>query len=74
MGTGAHAALLAPEDVRLWRHAGSSTSRRREALSLELPEYDPASTVVLFPESKVGDELLFCICPAALRYAAAMLC
>ena len=55
MGTGAHAALLAPEDVRLWRHAGSSTSRRREALSLELPEYDPASTVVLFPESKVGD-------------------
>ncbi|PSC70879.1 DTW domain containing [Micractinium conductrix] len=57
--TALHAALMAPADVQLHRHAGSTTSRRCDPLALQLPEWDPASTAVLFPEGPdtpaVGD-------------------
>lgn len=53
-GTGVHAALLAPEDARIFRHhSGTSHNRRQDPLNLELPDYDLATTVVLFPLSKV---------------------
>jgi hypothetical protein len=48
--TALHAALLAAADVRVHRHPGSRTCRRRSPADLPLPRYDPASTVVLFPE------------------------
>lgn len=48
--TALHAALLAAADVRLHRHAGTSTTRRCDPLDLPLPDYDPSTTVVLFPE------------------------
>lgn len=47
--TALHAALLAPGDVTLHRHAGTATSRRCDLLNLQLPDFDPATTVVLFP-------------------------
>eukprot|EP00873_Tetraselmis_striata_P004352 jgi/Tetstr1/424616/TSEL_015138.t1 len=49
-GTGLHAALLAPDDVRLIRHAdGTSTHRRTHVHDLNLPEYPPSTTAILFP-------------------------
>lgn len=52
--TSTHAALLARGDVRIFRHNSSTTHhRRQQSLSLKLPDYDPKTTVVLFPESKV---------------------
>ena len=52
-GTGVHAALLAPSQVRLFRHAsGTSHHRKQRRDSLQVPDYGD-DTVVLFPESKV---------------------
>lgn len=54
-GTGIHAALLAPADVTLHRHeSGNGHHRRQDPLSLQLSDYSPDTTVVLFPEDKVG--------------------
>lgn len=51
--TGTHAALLAPKHVTLWRHTDGSSHHRRQVVdSLSLPDYDPATTVVMFPEAK----------------------
>ena len=52
--TGVHAAILAPDSVRVLRHtSGSSHHRRQDPMRLALPAYDPATTVVLFPASEV---------------------
>ena len=52
--TGVHAAILAPDSVRVLRHeSGTSHHRRQDPMQLSLPEYDPATTVVLFPASEV---------------------
>ncbi len=48
--TALHAALLASADVKVHRHANTTTSRRCDPLDLPLPDFDPAATVVLFPE------------------------
>jgi hypothetical protein len=53
-GTGLHAAILAPTDTTLFRHAsGTSHHRRQQTEILELPDFD-STTVVLFPECKVS--------------------
>jgi hypothetical protein len=50
--TGTHAAMLAPQCVTLWRHNdGTSHHRRQPASKLQLPDWDPATTAVLYPES-----------------------
>lgn len=50
--TGTHAAVLAPQCVTLWRHNdGTSHHRRQPAHKLQLPDWDPKTTAVLFPES-----------------------
>uniref|UniRef100_A0A383VAL2 tRNA-uridine aminocarboxypropyltransferase 1 n=1 Tax=Tetradesmus obliquus TaxID=3088 RepID=A0A383VAL2_TETOB len=50
--TGTHAAVLAPQCVTLWRHNnGTSHHRRQPASKLLLPDWDPATTAVLYPES-----------------------
>ncbi|KAF6263866.1 hypothetical protein COO60DRAFT_1634801 [Scenedesmus sp. NREL 46B-D3] len=50
--TGTHAAVLAPQCVTLWRHNdGTSHHRRQPASKLQLPDWDPQSTAVLYPES-----------------------
>ena len=65
--TGTHAALLAPHHVTLWRHTdGTSHHRRTEPLELELPDFDPATTVVLFP-SPGADVLGSPSCPPFTR-------
>jgi hypothetical protein len=50
--TGTHAAVLAPQCVTLWRHNdGTSHHRRQPASKLQLPDWNPATTAVLYPES-----------------------
>jgi hypothetical protein len=50
--TGTHAAVLAPQCVTLWRHNdGTSHHRRQPASKLQLPDWDPQTTAVLYPES-----------------------
>jgi hypothetical protein len=50
--TGTHAAVLAPQCVTLWRHNdGTSHHRRQPASNLQLPDWDPVTTAVLYPES-----------------------
>eukprot|EP00884_Botryococcus_braunii_P012690 jgi/Botrbrau1/21421/Bobra.0216s0036.1 len=54
--TSTHAALVASDDVRIFRHSSSTSHHRRQQyLSLELPDYDLETTVVLFPEGKETD-------------------
>ena len=53
--TALHAALLAAADVALHRYADSKTSRRCDPLDLQLPDFDAATTVVLFPEGPQTD-------------------
>ncbi|PRW45219.1 DTW domain-containing 1 [Chlorella sorokiniana] len=48
--TALHAALLAPAQVRVFRHDAGSSRRRCDPLDLQLPDWDAATTAVLFPE------------------------
>lgn len=51
--TGTHACMVAPDCVKLWRHQdGKGHHRRQDPLKLDLPDWDPATTAILFPESK----------------------